>query len=296
MPGEYDIDGECLKQNIMEFTGERFVPGIEGWLALQHYHRYYFVINQFGLRDKVVLDIACGEGYGCNILSRSSKFVYGVDISEETIAHAKNLYFEQNIKFLVGTTSSIPLEDNSIDVIVSFETIEHHDQHIEMMQEIKRVLKDNGIFIISSPDKGFYDKHLIGHLNRFHCKELYHEEFVSLINGYFLYSTFFIQNNVIGSLIARENEDCNFKRPLKIEEFSGVSEKIEPRFNICIASDSNLSFSSSISICTNSYYNDFFNIIDEQKKTIENIYKSKTWKIARFISISFRKIKRLIKK
>ena len=51
---------------------------------------------------------------------------------------------------------AIPLPDQSVDLVVSFETIEHHDKHEEMMLEIKRVLRPDGVVIISSPDKQTY--------------------------------------------------------------------------------------------------------------------------------------------
>jgi ubiquinone/menaquinone biosynthesis C-methylase UbiE len=280
----------------MEFTGERFVPQLSGWLALQHYHRYYFVVNHIDLKEKVVLDLACGEGFGSEILSKSSKYVYGVDVSDETIEHSKKTYCKPNLKFLVGEAASIPLDNNSIDVIVSFETLEHHNQHSEMMQEIKRVLNITGILVISSPDKGFYEKHLFGNRNKFHVKELYYEEFVKLINEYFNNCKFFIQNNIVGSLIASENEENVYKRPIHIDKESGLNEIIEPRFNICIASDSELSFSSTISICTYPTYNDFFNIIDRQIKIIKNVQSSKIWRFVRVLSKTHKKIIKLLKK
>jgi ubiquinone/menaquinone biosynthesis C-methylase UbiE len=287
----------------MVFTGERYVPGIEGWLALQHFHRYYFVINQVELKDKVVLDIACGEGYGCNILSRFSGFVYGVDISEEAIDSAKKNYSNPDIEFLVGSTSTIPLNNKSVDVVISFETIEHHDLHFEMMREIKRILKDDGVLIISSPDKGFYEKYLPGYKNEFHVKELYLEEFKSLISSYFKYSEFFLQNNVAGSIIAYKDENHNYYRPHHIDKSNGSSENIEPRFNICIASDKKFSFSTSVSVCTPSFYFDVFSVIDNlnntnylQQKLIESIYRSNAWKIGRMFTSPIRKIKKLLKK
>lgn len=286
----------------MNFTGERFVPELEGWIALQHYHRYYFVLNQLDLTDKVVLDIACGEGFGSYLLAKSSKFVIGVDISEETILHANKKYSTSNINFLVGNAASIPLESNSTDIIVSFETLEHHNKHDEMMQEIKRVLKENGVLIISSPDKGYYDKYLPSLTNEYHVKELFNQEFKELMCRYFQFAHFFIQNNVIGSFIANEEENITYKRPLNIEKKSGKSEKIEPRFNICISSNYEMQFSSSISICSPTLFYDIFSTgsvqditIQKQKILLDNIYRSYTWKIGKLITFLIKKIMKLFK-
>lgn len=279
----------------MKFTGERYVPEVEGWIAFQHYHRYYFVINQLDLKEEVVLDIACGEGYGSELLSKHSKYVYGVDVSRDVIINAQSKYRKPNLEFLVGNTSSIPLPDASVDVIVSFETIEHHDKHLEMMKEIKRVLKENGKLVISSPDKSYYENYLGTIKNDFHVKELYYEEFLSLINRHFKYFTFFIQNNVIGSLIASEEDNCTYRMPVKIDMSTGCMEIIKPRFNICIASDVKLTFHSSISFCCDNRYDDLLDIIIRQKKIIENIYNSVTWKIIRIISFPFRMLRKMFR-
>jgi len=278
----------------MKFTGERHLPQIENANALSHYHRYYFVLNQIDLEGKVVLDIACGEGYGANILSGKAKLVYGVDISSETIDHARKAYFKEKIKFLVASVASVPLEDKSVDIVVSFETIEHHNQHIQMMQEIKRVLKYDGILIISSPNKGYYEKYYPGFINEYHVKELYQEEFKNLIKQYFKHTNIFIQNNVEGSFISNESENCNYKRPFQIEKTSGVSHIIEPRFNISIASDSELSFSSSISICRLSFQSEMSSIVEEQSLLIENIYNSGAWKLARFLLYPVQLLRKII--
>lgn len=66
----------------------------------------------------------------------------------------QKLLIKRKFKILTGDTSSIPLADNKFDVVVSFETIEHHGQaYGNAFAEIKRVLKENGILIISSPNK-----------------------------------------------------------------------------------------------------------------------------------------------
>jgi ubiquinone/menaquinone biosynthesis C-methylase UbiE len=282
----------------MKFTGERFVPDVEGWIALQHYHRYYFVLDQIDISGKVILDIACGEGFGSKIISKSSKFVYGVDISKDVIENAKKSYHIPNLEFLVGNATSIPLNDQTIDVVISFETIEHLELHNEMMKEIKRVLKPDGTLVISSPDKGYYEKNLPQNNNQYHIKELYHGEFNTLITKYFKCAEFFIQNNVIGSIIAKEYESGKYMRPYQIEKGNGFVQTIEPRFNLCIASDNEISFSNSISICTPTIDHDIYsefdslkNTIIEQERLIENIHSSVFWKIRELLFKPLRKIK-----
>ncbi len=225
-------------------TAERLETHIYNVTTIEHLHRYS-IATKF-VNDKIVLDIASGEGYGSNLLSKLSKKVYGVDISKETIQHARNKYKNQNLEFMVGSTSAIPIPNNSIDVVVSFETIEHHDQHEEMMNEIKRVIKKDGILIVSSPDKKYYSD-IPKHINPYHVKELYRNQFEDLIKKHFDHSMFFQQKIVYGSLIIREDFDD------EIITFKGTFDEIENSesfhgtYNLCIASNKSLqNFPSSI--------------------------------------------------
>ena len=167
----------------MEFTGERFVPQLSGEIKYEHLHRYALCLKLS--KNKTVLDIASGEGYGAFILSKDAKTVIGVDIDHESIKHSQQKYHHiENLKFLLGDCTAIPLPDNSVDVVTSFETIEHHDKHEEMILEIKRVLNDEGKLIISSPNRLIYSDEP-NYSNPYHVKELYYEEFVSLLSRHF---------------------------------------------------------------------------------------------------------------
>ena len=85
----------------------------------------YIFSSQF-VKGKVVLDIACGSGYGTDYLLKVGAVkVIGVDISDEAISYCKDKYSRSGMEFLVGSVEKIPVESNSIDIIVSFETIEH---------------------------------------------------------------------------------------------------------------------------------------------------------------------------
>ncbi|WP_153070309.1 class I SAM-dependent methyltransferase, partial [Escherichia coli] len=120
-----------VQTNDLEFTGERFMPEVAGQIAFEHLHRYHFA-SRF-CQGKRVLDVACGEGYGSRILSNAASSVVGVDISAEAVAHAQGKYARGSLEFVEASAASLPLPDDSFDVVVSFETIEHHDQHEEML-------------------------------------------------------------------------------------------------------------------------------------------------------------------
>jgi len=180
------------------WTGERLETFIHNENTNEHLHRYAQALDI--VRGKVVLDIACGEGYGSNLLSGLASQVVGVDIDDATVAGAKIKYRKSNLEFFTGSAALIPCIDGYFDVVVSFETIEHHDEHDKMMLEIKRVLKPGGLLMISSPDKLFYsDKP--GYKNPYHVKELYADEFKDLLKKYFKNTFFLRQKSFFGSLM-----------------------------------------------------------------------------------------------
>lgn len=217
---------------------ERIETSVFNDNAIEHLHRYAFA-NLF-VKNKIVLDIASGEGYGSNLLSIDASKVYGVDISQSAIEAASKKYKKDNLQFLTGKADSFNLPDSAVDVVVSFETIEHHDKHEEMLIEIKRVLKSEGVFIISSPDKKFYTD-IPNHHNPWHIKELYEEEFKQLINKHFKYTIFCAQNITRASIIVPEKSELSIA-----EIFDGnynainKSTEIAPLYNIAVASDNPL--------------------------------------------------------
>ncbi|SIQ68904.1 Glycosyltransferase, GT2 family [Aromatoleum tolulyticum] len=167
----------------MDFTGERYVPEVGGELRLEHLHRYAWTSPL--CRDCVVLDVACGEGYGAAMLAREARGVVGVDISEEAIAHARERYgAEENICFHQGSALKIPMPDGHFDRVVSFETLEHLAEQEAMLTEIRRVLKPDGVLILSSPNRPVYNAFL-DEPNKFHVRELNFEELDKLLRAHF---------------------------------------------------------------------------------------------------------------
>lgn len=183
-----------------DVTEERFIPGIFSVENhLEHYHRYNWILDL--VKDKNVIDAASGEGYGSFILSKSASTVTGIDLSESAIYNANKKYKKSNLNYLNADVTKLPFDDNSFDVFVSFETLEHHDKHHEMLREVKRVLKSDGIFIVSSPEHYYYSvrKNLD---NPYHIKELYIDEFKMLINQYFKYNKIYTQSvNLTSSIL-----------------------------------------------------------------------------------------------
>jgi ubiquinone/menaquinone biosynthesis C-methylase UbiE len=161
---------------VLEYTGERMVPEkADSYTFWEHIYRYRFAAAR--VNGKRVLDIACGEGYGAAALMRAgATSVTGVDISPEACNHATRRY---GIRTLLGNAENIPLENASVDAIVSFETIEHVPHPEKFLDECVRVLQPNGQIIISTPNRNAYLKDMPK--NPHHLKELDENEFISLI-------------------------------------------------------------------------------------------------------------------
>lgn len=184
----------------LEFTGEMFLPWTEiDSTHYEHVHRY-FVAGKF-VKGKKVLDIACGEGYGCKLLAQNSQSVIGIDINKNTIAHAKKKYQSENIEFLEGSMTQIPISgENVFDVITCFEALEHIKEQDKMLSEVKRLLTDNGIFLISTPNKEEYS-YRKNQKNPYHQKELTLNEFHELLQSFFPFVKLYGQKTFVSSNI-----------------------------------------------------------------------------------------------
>ncbi len=151
-------------------------------MAYEHWHRYALAATL--VDGKTVLDAACGEGYGSALLATRAVAVDGVDLSAEAVDHARRRYREANLTFHSASVTELPAEDSRYDAIISFETLEHLSQQAEMLQEFRRVLRDSGFLMISSPDKATYSD-ATGYNNEFHVKELYRDELLALLKTQF---------------------------------------------------------------------------------------------------------------
>ena len=230
----------------MNFTGERLVPGISGEdLEIEHLDRYKFAL-QF-VKDKTVLDAACGAGYGTSFLSSKAKHVSGIDISDEAIEYAKNQFLPNSkIDYNVASIEKLPFSDRSIDVVVSFETIEHVDIDLQnlFLLEIKRVLKSNGIMVMSTPNHDIYKKR---GKNKYHIHEFSYKEFDEFLKRFFKNVAFFVQKWEISDVITnKDNEIALIKNNLNPETSEYLvavcsnQELPEISSEICVKDDNDL--------------------------------------------------------
>lgn len=190
----------------LEFTGERFTPECSREIWYEHWHRYEFARGLAA--GKRVLDAACGEGYGSALLAGTAQSVVGVDIDAPTIRHAQARYGNAaNVTFVQGDCTVLPFPERSFDVIVSFETLEHVAEQERLVAGFARLLADDGVLIVSSPDKRTYSD-ASGFRNEYHVRELYRDELVALLHAQFGCVRLFGQKLLFQSAIWQSDADA----------------------------------------------------------------------------------------
>ena len=185
----------------LAFTGERYHPEVPREMAYEHWHRYAFAMEL--ARGRHVLDAASGEGYGAALLARTAASVLGIDLSPEAVAHAQSRYGGPRLRFQQGDVLRLDgVADASLDLVVSFETLEHLAEHDDLLAAFARVLKPEGLLVISTPDKHTYTD-LASHQNPNHVRELYREEFEALLSRHFARHRLYGQRVVTHSMLWR---------------------------------------------------------------------------------------------
>lgn len=117
-----------------------------------HLARYQFAATR--VSRLVVADIACGTGYGTELLRESGRAnrAIGVDIDARTIEYARATHMREGIEFRCASADSTGLAAESVDAVVSFETIEHVTDDKTLIREFHRILRPSGILICSTPN------------------------------------------------------------------------------------------------------------------------------------------------
>jgi ubiquinone/menaquinone biosynthesis C-methylase UbiE len=152
-----------------------------------HLDRYRFAVQR--VKGRRVLDCACGTGYGVRLLREQglAARVIGVDIAAASIKYAWRHHGVSSAMYVCASGDRLPLADASVDLVTSFETIEHVSDDGFLVNEFYRVLRPDGQLIVSTPNQWplantpyhvrEYDRESFVRVldSKFHCFELYNQ-------------------------------------------------------------------------------------------------------------------------
>lgn len=147
-------------------------------------NRYLFA-SHF-VNNKLVLDIGCATGYGSNLLKeKGAKKVVGIDISTKALEIARKRYQHLGLEFHKMDAQTLPFRSNSFDIVTSFEVIEHLPRHEEFVADCRRVLRNNGLFLCSTPNKAVVSPGNDRTYRSHHFHEFYSAELERLLSNHF---------------------------------------------------------------------------------------------------------------
>ncbi len=187
----------------MEETVERVTPGTRSWeqYGAEHLQRY----RQFAelYKNKIVIDAACGTGYGsAYIAEQGAGNVTGIDISEEAILFSQTNYKAPNLSFRLHDCLKIHELGFKADLVISFETLEHLPDPALFIKNVSESLNPGGTFICSTPNKERLSG--AGNINPFHPSELSFDEFKETFSRHFTITSIYHQSETVQYLRYQE--------------------------------------------------------------------------------------------
>jgi SAM-dependent methyltransferase len=177
-------------------VAERFVPEkMHGQIIeAEHLSRYHWAATL--VSGKRVLDAGCGTAYGSAILAAANaREVVGVDLAGDVLA-AVSPRMPEGVELREADVTNLPFDAGTFDVVVCFEVIEHVDDAAAVLDELVRVLAEDGVLAISSPNR---DAYMPG--NPHHRYEFTPEEFEETLRRRFANVRLYRQADWIASAV-----------------------------------------------------------------------------------------------
>jgi SAM-dependent methyltransferase len=137
-------------------------------------------------------------------LAQVARSVVGFEIDADAVAHASQSYNYANLRFNVGDARKINLPSSSVDVVVSFETLEHFYEQEKFLREVARVLRPGGLLVISTPEQEVYST-AFSPANPYHVRELSGKQFSEMLAKFFPWVEICRQRPLTGSLVLPDN-------------------------------------------------------------------------------------------
>jgi len=181
---------ECQISNL-QYQAENH-PSIQtdDFQTIEQYCSHLFYLKAYEEASlltpgKKVLDLGCNNGWGSRILSQNADCVVGADVSSRAITEARQKYPQKNLEFLIYDGFQVPVQDNSFDVITSFQVLEHVENHEAYFNLIKKCLKKDGIVLLSTPNASTRLNPGMKPWNKLHVREFNSSELREQLMKYF---------------------------------------------------------------------------------------------------------------
>jgi SAM-dependent methyltransferase len=180
---------------MIEATGERFIPEVMGGLLIEAEHVIRYALAARMCAGQEVLDAGCGVGWGTRLLLDSGAAgVSSIDIDLEAVEDARRRAPEAEIR--QGDLAELPWPDQTFDLVVCFEALEHVHQQDQVLDELARVLRPAGILMVSSPNPRVYPAG-----NPFHVHELTPEELQAAVQSRLTHVSLLHQHEQMASVL-----------------------------------------------------------------------------------------------
>jgi SAM-dependent methyltransferase len=165
----------------LPLTGERTIPGLaeENYWFRRHEVVYQRLLERCADRD--VLEAGSGEGYGADLIAGVARHVIGLDYDDSAVAHVRARY--PRVDMRQGNLAELPLDDDTVDVVVNFQVIEHLWDQGQFVDECARVLRPSGVLLMSTPNRITFSPGRDTPINPFHTRELDAAELTELLTG-----------------------------------------------------------------------------------------------------------------
>jgi len=172
-----------LNQNGLRISPSE-INSIEGYLLyLRHLFAYEYATKIFSDKEEI-LEIGCGEGYGTSLISKGVKTIVSLDVDLKTLKDAREKYGD-NCNFVLYDGANLPIKSDKFDGVVSFQVIEHVRDDSKYVSEIQRVLKNDGIFLCTTPNRTYRLKPGQKPWNPFHLREYYSKDLENILKNSF---------------------------------------------------------------------------------------------------------------
>lgn len=187
-------------------TGERMIPpaGNEVSFVFAR-HRFAYEFTAQYAKQRFVLDVGCGTGYGCKLLAETAAFVCGIDYDGEAVRYCRHHFAADNIAYAQMNAAALGFH-RAFDLVVSFQVIEHVADAHNFVEQIKRVVKPDGKIIIGTlnvPREKQWE-----HSNPFHQNEMDSAQFSDLMHAHFS------KLEIVGVVYAKRNTARRFLQRL----------------------------------------------------------------------------------